>query len=370
LREPPEPTLSDKAAQVLKAEWEGILSASESQSLKDAVDDPKLIQAVRASVNSPTKTYRYVLPAQVLSKLADPSLDSRCLQALRGGAGAFDARSVAHEVIVPFDQDNESVLGGSQEPYVNNPLRVPEVTARHRSAQRDKQGWDQLCFVLDAVEERKDRRFTRGVLRQILTEIYTRLATVRVVYGVPRRISLSKTIEVIHTFLSEHSGGDRLLALSSALFTIVGKRFGLYDHVRRGNITATDQAAGMLADLECVTKDGHIVLAVEVKDRQITMSQLRAKLRTIREKRVSEVFFVAQGTAASERAEVRSLVDREFASGQNVYVTDLVALGTALLSIVGEDGRREFLVETGNQLDTYKSDITHRRAWASILATL
>jgi len=40
----------------------------------------------------------------------------------------------------------------------------------------------------------------------------------------------------------------------------------------------------MLADLECVTKDGRIVFAVEVKDRQITISQLRAKLRTIREK--------------------------------------------------------------------------------------
>ncbi len=181
---------------------------------------------------------------------------------------------------------------------------------------------------------------------------------------------MKKTAEVIQAFLSEHSGGDRLLALSAALFTIVGRRFQLYEQVRRGKITAADQPSGMLADLECIAKDGRIVLAVEVKDRQITISQLRAKLRNIREKQVSEIFFVAQGTVLSEQEELEALVDREFTSGQNVYVTDLIALSTAVLSIVGEDGRRDFLMETAHQLDAYKSDITHRRAWASILQSI
>lgn len=227
-----------------------------------------------------------------------------------------------------------------------------------------------LCFVLATVEDRKNKEFTRLVLRQILTEVYRRLSTVRVVYPAPRRVSLTKTIQVIHAFLSEHSGGDRLLALSSALFTVIGQRFGLYEKVRRGKITAADQASGMLADLECVTKDGRIVFAVEVKDRQITISQLRAKLRNIREKQVSEVFFVAQGILDSEHSEVESLINREFTSGQNVYITDLLKLSITTLSIVGEEGRRDFLRKTANQLDTYKSEITHRRAWASILETI
>jgi hypothetical protein len=361
--------LTDRAAQILKTEWADIRALAEGKKLKDWLVDPRLIKAVNLSVNSSTKTYRYVLPTQVLSKLADPSLDSRCLQLQRGGPGAFDARTIAHEVIVPFDQDNENVLGGSQEPYVSNPLRVAEVSAAHRGPQRNKPGWDQLCFVLNDIEE-KDEDFARVVFRQILTEIYRRLSTVRVVYGIPRRVSLRKTLEGIQTFLSEHSGGDRLLALSSALFTVIGKRFGLYEKVRRGKITSADQSSGMLADLECITKEGRIILAVEVKDRQITISQLRAKLRSIREKQVSEIFFVAQGTVPFEEADVQSLIDREFTGGQNVYMTDLVKLSATALSIVGEDGRRDFLSETANQLEMYKSEITHRRAWASILAAL
>lgn len=303
--------LTDKAGEILQAEWKKVSELAEAGKLTDVLDDPKLFQAVKDSINSATKTYRYVLPTQVVSKLADPSLDSRSLQAARAKRGSFDARSMAHRVIVPFDQRNESVLGGSQEPYINNPVRVPEVSSKYRKPQKDKTGWDRLRFVLDTIEKKNDPNFTLQVFRQILTEIYRRLSTVRVVYGVPRRVSLKKTIEVIQTFLADHSGGDRLMALTSALFTVIGKRFGLYETVKRGHITQADQASGMLADLECVTNDSQIAFAVEVKDRQITINQLRAKLRTIREKQVSEIFFVAQGTMPNEAPEVEALIDRE-----------------------------------------------------------
>jgi hypothetical protein len=145
---------------------------------------------------------------------------------------------------------------------------------------------------------------------------------------------------------------------------------GYYETVRRGKITAADQASGMLADLECVAKGGNIVFAVEVKDRQITISQLRAKLRTIREKQVSEIFFVAQGMPQAEEAEIGAIIDREFTSGQNVYITDLLKLCTTVLSIFGENGRRDFLMETASQLETYKSEIMHKKAWASLLASI
>src|SRR2546421_454623 len=274
--------LSDKAAEILKAEWEKICSLAESGKLRDWLDESNLLKAVHASVNSSTKTYRYVLPTQILSKLADNDV-------------------------------------------------------------------------------------TRRVFRQVLTEIYRRLSRVCVVYPTPRRVSLNKTMEVIGEFLAEHSGGDRLLALSCALFKVIGWRFGLYAEVKRGKITAADQPSGTLADLECVTKDERLVFAVEVKDRHITISQLRAKLRTMRERQVSEIFFVAtQGAVESERSAVEFLIEREFASGQNGYVTDLERLSRTTLALIGEEGRRDFLRETSAQLDKYHSDITHRRAWASI----
>jgi len=342
---------------------------AEQGQLQDWLYDNTLIEHIRQSINSKTKSYRYVLPTQLVAKLADSSLDCQCVQVARGGPGAFDARTIAHRVVVPFDQSNDNVLGGSPEPYVNNPLRVPEVSERYSVAQKNRKDWGNLCRVLSSIQRRQDEDFTRSVLKQVLTEIYRRLAQVRVVYPTPMRISLDRCMQLIQDYLVGLSGGDRLLALTSALFVIIGKRFQLYSEVRRATITAADQATGMLADLECVLEDGNVVLAVEVKDRILTVSQMRGKVPGIREKQVLEIFFVAQqGIAEKEAKDIQDLINHEFVGGHNIYVVDLITLGRAVFSLLGEQGRRDFLREVGGQLDQYGSDIQHRRAWASLLA--
>jgi hypothetical protein len=63
-------------------------------------------------------------------------------------------------------------------------------------------------------------------------------------------------------------------------------------------------------------------------------------------------------------------VTKEFVSGQNVYITDLTTLCRTALALLGEQGRREFVQEVGVQLDRYRSDITHRRCWAQLLASV
>lgn len=359
------------ASALLNAKWSEIRDLAEKGQLQDWFSDSELINSIRSAVNSSTKSYRYVLPTQIAAKLVDPSLDSRSLQVARGGKGAFDARTVAHQVVVPFDQANDNVLSGSPEPYVNNPLRVPEISAKYRSAQKNQKDWDQLCKILNAIEEKQDPTFTELVFKQALTEIHRRLSDVRVVYPTPIRISLDKSVGLIENFLAEQSGGDRLLALTSALFVVLGRRFGLYTEVRRATITSADVATGMIADLECVSKKGDIVLAVEVKDRELTVSQIRNKIPSIREKQVSEIFFIAQqGIAPADEQEISDVIEHEFVSGHNVYVTDLISLARVVLALFGEQGRRAFLAEVGNQLDKYRSDISHRRTWANLLGTI
>lgn len=361
----------DEATAVLNRVWSEICNLAKEEQLQDWFPEEALVESVRSAVNSSTKSYRYVLPTQLVAKLADLSLDCRCLQAGRGTPGSFDARTIAHGVIVPFDQANDNVLGGSPEPYVNNPLRVPEVSDRYRKAQRNQRDWNHLCNVLSIVEKKRDAVFTELVLKQVLTEIYRRLSGVHVVYPTPKRISLNKSIELIENYLAEHSGGDRLLALASALFVVIGRRFGLYSEVRRASITAADVATGMLADLECISEQGDVVLVVEVKDRELTINQLRDKIPDIRERQISEIFFIAQqGIASNDEEKITQLVNHEFTSGHNVYVTDLVSLSRTVLALLGEQGRRDFLAEVGIQLDTYHSDISHRRTWAKLLGSV
>lgn len=356
--------LTTAARTVIESEWATVDAATE-QSVIELSDE--LQEAIIRSVNCKTKTYRYVLPTQILAKVADSSLDSRCLQASRGGAGAFDARTVAHKVIVPFDQENHRVLGGSAEPYVSNPLRVNEITPQFASAQRNKDGWADLCRVLEEVEQRDEPVFTLSVLRFILSAIYDRLQTVRIVYPAPTRISLDACLKIIESFLGSRSGGDRFEAIATALFVTLGRTFSIYAEVRRGKVTASDQSTGMVADIECLDANGDIVLGVEAKDRELTITQLKDKVPGLRESGVTEAIFIAgEGSAAGDADEIQEVIDREYVSGQNIYVTELIPLCRVLLTLVGEKGRRKFLTAVAEQLDEH-SELVHRREWANLL---
>lgn len=333
------------------------------------MDSPDILEAIRASLTSHSKTYHYVLPTQLIAKAADHTLDARFLQKRKGIAGAFDARSIAQKIIVPFDREYDRVLGGSPEPYVNNPLRVPKVTLdpEVRDAQDDKAGWDNLYLVLQAVEDHNDPVFTLNVLEQTQIEIARLLGAVRVSYPTPRRVSLGKTRELLESFLQSPSGGDKAQAVATALLGVVGHRFGLYSEVKRAKTNAADAASGQVADLECREK-GRVILAVEVKDVKLTINQIEEKIGKAREHKVTELLYLVKtGIEQGQETSVRTRIQAEFSSGQNIYVFDLQEFAHVLLALLGEEGRSEFVIEVGRVLDEYTSPLRYRREWAALL---
>ena len=362
-------TLAERCKQYLAARWECIASLCSQGELPDFLGHQytSLKSLVGDCLTSTIKSYHYVLPTQILCKVVDPSLDAHSLQAAWGVAGAFDARTVAHKVIVPFDQQNERVLGGSPEPYVNNPLRYPAVIPQYRAQQRNKRDWDKLIAVLDLVEKTHDRGFTESLFDQILVEIFQLLEQAQIVYATPNRISLNRTHVLLTEYLSERSGGHRIEAVATALFRTIGQHFAIFDDVRHGKVTAADASLGMAADIECWLA-GRIILLAEVKDRTLTLTQLDAKLDSARAQRISEILFIAQ--AGKEPADADAIEERvgvEFASGQNIYISNFFEFSLGILILLGERGRVDFLANVGKELDRTNSPVVHRRAWAQLL---
>jgi hypothetical protein len=361
--------LLQEGAKTLEKMWSQVEKAvQENGTLDDFLDNRALREAIARSINSDTKTYRYVLPTQILAKLVDINLDSHSLQAGQGKERAFDARSICSKVIVPFDHNHENVLGGSGDPYVNNPLRGPELSAKYAADKKDKNGWNDLCLVVDAIEANPSPDFHTKVFLQILVEIYRRMGIITVTYPVPRRTSLLQCLTLADKFLEEVSGGDRLLALCSALFITIGKSFGLWNDVRRAKINAADSASGAVADLECINLNDEIVMAVEVKDRCLTINQVKEKLINLRAENVTEILFLAQdGVQKNDQLDTKALIEREYNSGHNIYVFSFPEFASSSLALIGEEGRRNFLHTVGEELDRYSSDLKHRQAWAALL---
>lgn len=352
----------------LENKWGKVTTAFDQGEPQDPLGgDHFLIPLIRDCLTSPTKTYHYVLPTQLLAKSVDSDLDVHSLQAAYEAPGAFDARTIAHKIIVSFDRANHRVLGGSPEPYVNNPVRVPGVIPAYRDQQMVKEDWDKLVAVLDAVEDANSDAFTELTFEQVLFEIYKLLADVVVVYPTPNRISLDKANYLVEQYLEIGSGGDRMEAVCAALFQTVGDRFGIFDEIRRERVNAPDAFSGMLADIECWLDD-RVVLLVEVKDRALTLIQLDDKLDHARAKHIAEILFIARsGKHPNDAEEIDARVLSEFASGQNVYVSNFSDFALGVMILLGETGRVDFIDRVGKELDRVHSDIVHRKAWAELL---
>lgn len=327
----------------------------------------ELTELIRACLTSKIKSYHYVLPTQLLAKAVSPDLDAHSLMAAYEYAGSFDARTIAHEVIVPFDQGNYGVLGGSPEPYVNNPLRVRAVTSEFREQQKNKADWDKLITVLDWVEASQDPDSAMLLLRQVLFEIHLLLSEVQITYPTPNRASLKGLQDCLSQYLAESSGGERLEVVATALFRVIGSEFGLFDDVKHARVNAADRASGMLADIECWHGD-EIVLLVEVKDRVLTLTHLDSKLESIRSRRISEVLFLARWPSPTSEQEILSQrIAGEFSSGHNIYIADFASFSSGILALLGEQGRSKYLAAIGQELERSQAGIVHRRAWAKLL---
>jgi hypothetical protein len=120
-----------------------------------------------------------------------------------------------------------------------------------------------------------------------------------------------------------------------------------------------------------VAENGTIVKAVEVKDRRIALLHVQVKLPALREKGITEAIFVVQGTPApDEKEQIAALIQKEFGSGQNIYIAEFIQFLENHLIVFGEKGRRRFLQLVGEELDARKADVAHRQRWRDLLSSI
>ena len=360
------------ATRILEEHWLAVTAEAAGNAKLTYLSDPGLCEAIRESINHPQVAYRFCLPIQLLGKMTNPALDCLRLQKRKNDPldlTGWDARSLGSKVVAPFNQRQENVLGTSSDPYVSNPMRIPQMRADDES-KKDVPGWNKLVKALTEVESRNDPQMTANVLRQVLLEMFRRQQGLRFTYPVPLRVSLESALSASREFLEERSGGDRALALAGALFDAIGIHFGIYAKVNRARINATDEATGQAADLECLDANNRLILAVEVKDRTLTLADIEGTLHKSRQRQITEILFTAHGVRAEDKAAVDERVAKAFSAGQNLYVFDFLDLARSVLALGGEPSRRTYLEKVGEHLDRWNTQPRHRQAWQKLLRNL
>lgn len=104
------------------------------------------------------KTYKYILFTALLAKATNEDIDVLSIQAGDNSSGAYDARSLCHKVVVPFEREYvPHSLGDSNEPYLNKPARFERLSLNNavRSG-NDKDILSHLVEILPQIKTKEE----------------------------------------------------------------------------------------------------------------------------------------------------------------------------------------------------------------------
>lgn len=250
-------------------------------------------QLIDQVIKGTHKTYRYVLVTALLAKATNVDVDILSLQKGDGTNGKFDARSLCHQVVVPFETVKlPGCLGGSNEPFLNKPARFASISLNN------------------AVRAGSDRQ-TLSDLISILSDIKTS----RVAYNYLKSAVFTMK-EVSEAYVSKFSIGDTLLDISEFSQLVLDYIYKLTDHNMEGevcplivselekmylgadykvvphNVNESGASSKEVGDIDVYDKENTLVYSIEVKDKNFTEYDVRHAIGKFRQAHLNTSYFI------------------------------------------------------------------------------
>ena len=311
----------------------------------------------------------------LLGKIAEPSRHLPRLQKTKDTATAVEARwnprSFCTSVVVPWNRDNESVLGGGDDPYVSKPLRRPRLDEDLADVKKgDRPTWESLVEHLGELERSGDPDAVREAFIGVLGQVVVRLKRSRFHYPVPNRVSVDHLCDLLDRFMKTASGGLRPQVVGTALMRVVGEALGAYSRVEAQGVNESDRATGAPGDIMCFQAKGdaeELRLVAEAKSGPVRLVEAQASVAKARASEAPRLVFFAPGVLKADETPVQELAAREFAFGLEVYVTEIGPFARALFMLLEGRSRRDFLTAIGRELDERVALPEDPKEWSRLL---
>lgn len=249
-------------------------------------------------------TYRYILLTGMLAKAVNADADPIALQAGAALAGAFDARSLCHAVVVPFEQTVlEKRLGGSNEPFLNKPARYTHLSVGNAVRRgKDRTTLERLIAVFDRVNaEGNGMDALVAVLARVL-ELESRVVT----FDETRfETVLSKRAleQLCERLLARSCEGESLALVAAILFELVSKSQGGSLKVASHPTNQSGASSNEVSDVDVFEADGKTLrYCCEAKDKPFTRADVDHAVTKVRDNGGSTLLFVHGPNARTQES--------------------------------------------------------------------
>lgn len=261
--------------------------------------------AIDSILQGSHKTYRYILVTALLAKAENEKINIFALQKGDGKKGKYDARSLCHKVVVPFETLKlPHCLGGSNEPYLNKPARFVMLSSDNAvRAGKDKQT---LLALIDLLSQIKTSE-----------QAYTYLKS-----------AMSRMKKNHEDYISKFSIGDALIDLSGFsqfvldyIYAITNKTLdgevcplivaqlekmylGHKYRIEPHKVNESGSSSKEIGDIDIYDKDGVLVNSIEVKDKNFTVQDVMHAITKFREASLTASMFVYGKNVTFDEQEV------------------------------------------------------------------
>jgi hypothetical protein len=255
---------------------EALLSAYRRANEDDLRLDVKHRELIDFVLENKHKTYKYILITALLAKATEEAVNPLCLQAGSELPGAYDARSICHKVLVPFEMTElGKVLGGSNEPFLNKPARFPELSINNAVRKGiDLLILEALCDGLPKIKTKKDAFDGLVYALQMLiaikhsNEVYLQFQ----IEHLPT--DAARLYKFMNNLLTENKEGETLTLVIAGLFELfMANEEGDY-RVEVHPVNQSGASSKEISDMD-IYKNGKLYIANELKDKPFTDTDIR-----------------------------------------------------------------------------------------------
>lgn len=322
------------ARQVLEQEFAAAAAAFRSQQPPDV--PPAIAEATTCLLASQTQAYREALVGCAVIRIVDPETDVRYPH-LKLAENAFSGRSLDEHVVNPFLREQEIPSSGG--PYLSALRRAVSLELPVPQGQRDREAFTQMARFVDMLRN-ANQEMARLYLQHLLYGFLSLREKARVVLARIRRLSLDQYRDLLQRLLTTPSGGRLPVLLVVAVFQTIQGYFELDWDIEWQEINVSDAARHAGGDVT-IKRNGDILMAIEVTERPIDASRVRATFRAkISQYAIDDyVFFF---TARAPTDEARAAARQYFAQGHHIGFLSVVDWAIGILGTVGPAGRSLF----------------------------
>ncbi len=265
----------------------------------------KISQLVKEVISGSHKTYRYILVTGLLAKATNNDINPLALQAGAPLKGAYDARSLCHKVLVPFERDFlHNSLGGSNEPFLNKPARFTHLSKEN--AVRGGNDRETLNKVIEIFESIKSSDEAKSYLACSLK------------FAIKRADSLSKVNQLTTTsnptimdiyefiihFIAKSFQGETCAITVGAVEKMYSSELKGSYRVIPHKINQSGSSSREIGDID-VFKKSKFQYAVEVKDKNFTVQDVEHAFNKMIKGGASKGIFVYGPRASYDEEKVR-----------------------------------------------------------------